>query len=444
VTHAPRAALVLTFLASLLAPATVLAQQPSPPPSDDVAPDRADAEAPPPPAPAPVPPPAVEPAPVAAPAAPAKIPPPDHVIVTASPGKGFGITTDDGRFAINLRARVQLRNTFVDGPFPATNETSVRALRFVTSGHVLTPDLRFSVQLAFGANEFEKDTPSPIYDAYVEYVGARDANIRAGQFFVPFDRARTMREFALQFVDRPQVVRELTLDRDVGLMVSSTDLFGSKVLGYNVFVGSGDGKNRVGGLKPGPLTVARLVVRPWGMFDDDIEADIGREARPRLAIGVAGAYNVHTGRQNSTYGTTFTQGTVHYEHVAADLVFKYAGFSFLGEGVARRANTDALTGVVDGKPVREVTRSGYGYLAQGGFMVHRLVEVTARWEQLFGASGSDLALHKQVDQIGKQVAGGVNLYLNGHAFKLQADYTRAFGDAPDATHTIRAQLDATF
>jgi hypothetical protein len=366
------------------------------------------------------------------------------VTVTAQPGKGLGVVSGDGRFAFNLRARFQLRNTFVDGPSPDTNETSIRTLRLITSGHVLTPDLRYVIQLAFAANDYEKDNASPIFDAYVEYVGVRDANLRAGQFFVPFDRARTMREFALQLVDRPQVVRELTLDRDVGLMLSSTDLFGTKILGYNAFVGAGEGRNRVGGVKPGPLTVGRLALRPWGMFDDDIEADIGREERPRLAMGVAAAYNVHTSRQNSTYGATFTQGTVHYEHIAADLVFKYAGFSLLAEAVARRANVHSKSGVVDGKPVRDLTRSGYGYLAQAGMMVHRLVEVTARWEQLFAASGSDPLLHKQVDQIGNQVGGGANVYLNGHAFKIQADYIRAFGEVPGGTQTVRVQLDASF
>ena len=368
----------------------------------------------------------------------------DGATVRAVPGKGLTVTSSDGNYALSVGARIQVRSAFVDGPLPATNDTSIRTLRFLMGGHVLTPDLRYALQLAFAANDFEKDTPSPIFNAYAEYVGLRDLNVRVGQFFVPFDRARTMREFALQFVDRPTVIRELALDRDVGLMLSSTDLFGTKVLGYHAYVGSGEGKNRTGGLKPGPLAVGRLVLRPWGMFDDDIEADIGREMRPRLAIGVAGAYNLHTGRQNSTFGTTFTQGTVDYEHLVADLLFKYGGFSLLAEVLSRRANVDSVSGMIDGKIVREVSRSGYGYTAQAGMMVHRLVEVVARWEQIIARSGTDPAFHKQVDQTGKQVGGGANVYLNGHAFKLQTDYVYAFGDAPDGTHTFRVQVDASF
>src|SRR5205085_2142840 len=130
---------------------------------------------------------------------------------------------------------------------------------------------------------------------YLEYVGVRDANLKVGQFFVPFDRARTIRESALQFADRQQVVKELTLDRDIGVAVSSNDLFGlNGWLGYALYVGTGEGKNQFGPRAPWPLVSARVVVRPFGNFDDDQEADLSREWRPRLAIGIAGAYNHET------------------------------------------------------------------------------------------------------------------------------------------------------
>ena len=67
-------------------------------------------------------------------------------------------------------------------------------------GNALTPDFKYLVQFGFGALDFESGNPSPILDAFVEYVRFRDANIRVGQFFVPFDRARTIRESSLQFI----------------------------------------------------------------------------------------------------------------------------------------------------------------------------------------------------------------------------------------------------
>ncbi|WP_437903426.1 porin [Sorangium sp. So ce327] len=368
------------------------------------------------------------------------------VKVTAAPGKGFTVKTVDDKFSSTIRARVQLRETITHTGEDDTNEINVKTVRLTTSGHVLSPDLKYTVQLAFGGNDFEKDSPSPVFDAFVEYTGIRDLNVRVGQFFVPFDRARTTREFTLQLVDRQIAVREFTLDRDVGLMLSSPDLFGlGGKLSYNLFVGGGEGRNRFGGQKHGPLAVARLAVRPFGAFDDDQEGDLSREAKPRLAVGVAGAYNHQTNRQNSTYGTTLAHGAADYLHGAADLVFKYAGFSLSAEAVVRHAERDSFEGEVDGAPVREWTRSGYGYFVQSGFLLTERVEVAARWDQIFAERGTDPKLVDLVDTQGKQVGGGLNYYVNGYALKIQGDYFYIFGkDTAEARHVGRLQLDATF
>ncbi|WP_437808585.1 porin [Sorangium sp. So ce1078] len=368
------------------------------------------------------------------------------VKVTAAPGKGFTVRTADDSFSSTIRARVQIRETITHTAEDDTNEINVKTVRLTTSGHVLSPDLKYSVQLAFGGNDFEKDSASPVFDAFVEYTGIRDLNVRVGQFFVPFDRARTTREFTLQLVDRQIAVRELTLDRDVGLMLSSPDLFGlGGRISYNLFVGGGEGRNRFGGQEHGPLAVARLSFRPFGAFDDDQEGDLSREAKPRLAVGVAGGYNHQTNRQNSTYGATLSLGTADYLHGAADLVFKYAGFSLSAEAVARHAGRDSLEGEVDGAPAREWTRSGYGYFVQSGFLLTERVEIAARWDQIFAESGTDPKLVELVDTQGKQVGGGLNYYLNGYALKLQGDYFYIFGkDASEGRHVGRLQLDATF
>ncbi len=368
-------------------------------------------------------------------------------LISAEPGKGITIQDEKGRSSMTIRPRVQIRDTVSkDKGADATNEINVRTLRFVVFGTVLDPALKYFVQLAFGSGDYEKDNASPIFDAFIESTHIRDLNVRVGQFFVPFDRARTTREFGLQFVDRQNVVRELSLDRDVGIMFSSNDFLGQKGrLGYHLFAGGGEGRNRFGGQKVGPLVVGRLVARPFGPFDDDLEGDLTRDKRARLAVGVAGAYNSETNRPSSTFGTPFTLGTTNYAHAAVDAVFKLRGFSFFAEALYRRANTDHLDGVVDTKPVREWTRTGYGYFTQAGMMVEKRVEIVARWEQLFVDTTSDPAFLKTQRTLGKQVGGGANLYLNGHFFKIQADYFYQFGDHPsDGRHVARLQLDATF
>ncbi|WP_437950693.1 porin [Sorangium sp. So ce296] len=368
------------------------------------------------------------------------------VKVTAAPGKGFTVRTADDTFSSTIRARVQIRETFTHTAEDDTHEINVRTVRLTTSGHFVSPDLKYNVQLAFGGNDFEKDSPSPIFDAFVEHTGIRDLNVRVGQFLAPFNRARTLREVSIQQTERPIAVREFNLDRDVGLMLSSPDLFGlGGRLQYNLFLGGGEGRNRFGAQKHGPLAVARLAVRPFGAFDDDQDGDLSREAKPRLAVGVTGAYNHQTNRQHSTFGTTLSLGAADYLHGAADLIFKYAGFSLAAEAVVRHAARDSFEGEVDGAVVREWTRSGYGYFAQAGYLLTDHVEVAARWDQIFAQRGTDPKLVDLVDAQGKQVGGGLNVYLNGYALKLQGDYFYIFGkDASEGRHVARLQLDASF
>ncbi|WP_224241260.1 porin [Hyalangium gracile] len=382
--------------------------------------------------------------PASAPASQAPANPPPTV--TAEPGKGIVVKTADGKYSFGVRARIQLRETYVHFGDSDTSEINVRTLRLSVAGNILSPDIRYTIQLAFGGNDFDTGSSSPIFDAYVDYTRFRDLNIRVGQFFVPFDRARTIREFALQFADRQIAVRELNLDRDVGVMLSSTNLFGlNELLGYNFFLGGGDGRNRFAAYAAGPLTSLRLTLRPFGTFDEDQEGDLSRADKPRLALGVAGAYNYRTSRSQSTIGTAFTAGTVNYTHLAADLVFKYRGFSLLAEGLWRKASQDVLEKETNGTVTREPTRSGHGYFVQAGYLLNSQLEVTARWDKLFSRGATDPQLVQLVQTQGKQLGSGLNLYLNGHAFKVQADYFYIFGSTDgDPRHQARLQLDATF
>jgi hypothetical protein len=218
-------------------------------------------------------------------------------------------------------------------------------------------------------------------------------------------------------------------------------------------VGSGDGKNRMvdaknpyGSQHPSALVVGRVIVRPFGAFDDDQEGDLTRTPTPKLAIGLAGAFNKAAGRERGTTGNTYTIGSFDYTHGAADLVFKWRGFALLAEGLVREANRDRNHGKdAAGKAVEERSRSGFGYFVQAGQMLTDKLEVTARWDDLHARKGTDPALVALVNTAGRQLGTGLNLYLNGHLFKLQADYFYIFGeDIGTASHSLRAQLDATF
>jgi hypothetical protein len=77
----------------------------------------------------------------------------------------------------------------------------------------------------------------------IQEVSRRELSGRA--VLVPFDRLRTVREFSLQLTDRPRPVTELTLDRDVGMVMYSDNFLSDKSpLAYRVGVFGGGGKSR--------------------------------------------------------------------------------------------------------------------------------------------------------------------------------------------------------
>jgi hypothetical protein len=83
------------------------------------------------------------------------------------------------------------------------------------------------------------------------------------------------------------------------------------------------------------------------------------------------------------------------------------------------------------------------------------LELAGRYDRLLALEDTDPALDRLAEEQGHEVGGGVNLYLNGHYLKFQADYAARFGREPacgaDAgncgagtTHLARLQLDASF
>ncbi len=375
------------------------------------------------------------------------------VTFSAAPGEGLTLKSGD-RFSLNVRSRIQLRYQYTSVEVPGDARTeeqvvNIGTLRVWLGGNVLVPELTYLIQLALADRDYREGATSPVYDAYIEYQPTRDLNFRAGQFFVPFDRLRTVREWALQMTERPRPVAELTLDRDVGVIAFSDHfLRDDSPFAYRAGVFGGGGPNLNGGKEPGALVVGRLEVRPLGKIDDDKEGDLDRRAKPGLALGGAFAANINTNRQRSTTGATYVGGTTDYLHAAADLVFKWRGFAFQAEYLWKEASEDTIVSTTsDGTALNEFTRSGQGWVLQASFAFEPPVELVGRLSRLYAFEGTDPALVTEIERRGQEVGFGMNYYLNGHKFKLQADYIgRMPGDFDFslADHGVRAQLDATF
>lgn len=359
-------------------------------------------------------------------------------------GPGEGVSFEAGDFKLQVRARVQVRASAVVPEADANqasrvNELLIRRARLQLRANY-TKHLLFTLQLAFATLDMEADAPNVLRDAHLTWSWLRDLQVRAGQMKVPFGRQRVVSSSSLQLVDRAIATAELNLDRDVGVQLFSDDLFGlGNRFGYALGVFGGDGRNRLG-KNPGLLYVVRLAATPFGKFDELVEGDFERSARPRLAIGLAAARNVETWRAQSTIGATYKLAPFTYEHLSADLMFKWRGLSVLLEGTLRKATEDRHSAVVAGATVTEGARSAIGWVAQTGYFFNEHLETTLRWSEVRPFAGGDPTLLGT-----RELGGGASWYFHKHDLKLQADYfVLSRLDFSERRHQLRLQVQLYF
>lgn len=354
--------------------------------------------------------------------------------VEAGLGRGVKVSAADGSLSLQVRARVQARAQLTAAPGEELGEEFlIRRARLQLQGHALDPSLTYYVQLGFSNSDTEPDLRLPLRDARISWAMARDAQLVVGQTKVPFNRQRTTSSSALQMVDRSLSNGELNLDRDVGLQLRSEDLFGwGGRLGYDLGVFGGDGRNRADAAGGGLLYVARVTLSPLGPLAGKEEADLGRGPL-RAALGLAGAMNQGTRRARSTHGATLELGRVDTTHAAMDLAVRWRGASLNAEALMRRADRERLTGEIDGAPAVELTRSGWGYMLQGGYLLTDQLELTARHSAISPLGASAITYERES-------GGGVSWYVREQALKVQSDYLWRDGDARTGAHQVRVQL----
>jgi hypothetical protein len=352
-------------------------------------------------------------------------------------GEGLRAETADGSFAVGARARLQVRSvTAADLSGQAASagdalsqDFLIRRARVVINGHVLDGMVSWNLQLGLSPFDVEEDLPIVVRDAYITVKAPAGLQLRTGQMKVPFNRQRINSSSALQFPERTRVNNELNLDRDIGVRLAHESIGSEhKVLAAWIAVFGGDGRNRP---RPssGLLYAGRLQVAPFGGFDDDTEeADLSRSSKLRVATSVAAAFNDRTVRTRSTLGDELAfDDAISYAHGAADVLFKWYGFSFKSEVLLRGATQDLGD---DGD-----ARSAVGAFVQTGYMITEHVEVAGRLARLAPLDASTWGgPPNDPDLVGEVETGlGASLYVLEHDLKVQAEanFVR-HDDAPDA------------
>ena len=392
--------------------------------------------------------------------------PVDGAKIKYRPGKGLAVKSEDDRFSLTTGLRVQMLYTLnhdnAEGADPAlTHSFQIRRARLVFKGHMFNEHNKFKTELSFSPKDIGLKSQEGtakftiMRDYYLEFDYLRDFTVRVGQYKLPYSQQRVISSGRLQMVDRSIAGKEFDFDRDIGLDFRSKDFLGLGKLKYYAGIYFGGGRDNYT-LEPvgeggGLVYLARIEVAPFGQFNDYVEGDFKRTNNPRLSLGATYSYMDDAVFNKGTKGTKPTDGsTTDIHNVNATVAFKMSGFSLMSEFFWRkgRRSPDAVYGIqaeVDENgdtflPEVEGPRNGYGWFAQGGYMIPKVpVELTSRYSQVRAVGASSTITDRD------EVGGGINWYIAQHPFKIQLDYFRIWEeDMGTGEDLIRIQTQLSF
>jgi hypothetical protein len=318
-------------------------------------------------------------------------------------------------YSINLRGYVQpfieLKNSTGNGVEDNLTRLRLRRFRLRLTGDAkkYKIDYRFQVDLSGTGEVGDDGSDAPILDAWVRYSITKRTRITFGQRATPTDnRELYMGSHTLQLVERSRLTSAFASIREFGIFLE-----GSYKLGPVAYIKpsftltNGDGLNvfgsDFGGLKYG----GRLDFLPFGLFTrfgQFRQVDMVRENTPKLVVG--GTYSINNGmssRRGRASGAIIYLDDMNnvalpdYTKYGVDFLFKYKGFSMLGEfagssadvpdNITQRVRNDGSTsralkveGVQDVENfIRGRMMLGQAFNIQAGYIFKSLWSVDGRY-----------------------------------------------------------------
>jgi hypothetical protein len=377
----------------------------------------------------------------------------DHIVdrgdIKFRPGKGVEINSADDEFQLRIRVRVQMLYTYAHDENLGTNEGDepeanlqdfrLRRARFVFQGYAFGKHNQYKLEI----DPLRKD--NVVLDYYLDFTKNRDIQVRVGQYKISSNRTRVISSGNLQMVDRSQVNREFSLDRDIGIDIRSRDFLGKNKMRYVLGLSSGNGLNNPQFKDFSMVYLARVEYLPLGIFRDYSEVDFAR-TKPRLSIGATYSFFQRAERNRGMVGVPFADGgTADYHFVFVDAIFKVRGFSAVSELAfrtgQRNVGTIAPTDPDYDSELPTDPRNGIGWMLQAGYLVpNTRFEFAARGALI--KPNSKRGATSLTDQYGTTFS--VSYYFARHPFKIQADVSQLWEDSFGEGSTVfRLQLQAS-
>jgi hypothetical protein len=373
-------------------------------------------------------------------------------------GKGLiNFVAKDSSFSVKFAPRFQVRSMSSwdhDGNQYGSPEHNfiVRRARLKFDGFAYSPKLKYKLELGLsnrdisGANQFNRNTPRYILDAVIMWNFAENWELWAGQTKLPGNVERVVSSANLQLIDRSLLNSRFNIDRDLGVQLRhKTKLGGDFLMREKFAISQGEGRNVTEGNEGGLQYTARLEFLPFGTFKskgDYSQSDLKREAKPKLMVGFTYNYNQDAVRERGFAGDYMirTDGSIYETDqttIFADAMFKYNGFSFMGEYAQRTAN-DEIAKEMDGStPTGDVVLTGNALNLQAGYLFKNNYEIAARfttvdYENVTGALPTE------------QYTLGFNKFVVGHKLKVQSDISYTTLDGNEDNITFRLGFDIHF
>ncbi|WP_452220177.1 porin [Lacinutrix salivirga] len=373
-------------------------------------------------------------------------------------GKGLiNFVAKDSSFSIKFAPRFQMRTISSwnhDGNQYGSPEHNfiVRRARLKFDGFAYSPKLKYKIELGLsnrdlsGANEYNRNTPRYILDAVLMWNFAENFEFWAGQAKLPGNVERVVSSGNLQFIDRSLLNSRFNIDRDIGIQLRHFTHLGSTFLmREKIALTQGEGRNVTEGNEGGLQYTARVEFLPFGAFKskgDYVQSDLKREPTPKLMVGFTYNYNQNAVRERGFAGDYMIRADeTLYETdqttIFADAMFKYNGFSFMGEYAKRTADNPVATETDGTTPTGDIVLTGNALNLQAGYLFKNNYEIAARFTTVnYEAITNTLPRD--------QYTLGASKYIVGHKLKVQSDLSYTTLDNEENNITFRLGFDFHF
>ena len=372
-------------------------------------------------------------------------------------GKGlFNLVGKDSTWTMIVSARMQILAIsdwdVTDGGLQNSKQNFlIRRARLKFDGFAYSPKLEYKIELGLsnrdisGASQFTSNAPRYILDAVVKWNFYENFVLWFGQTKLPGNIERVISSANLMQVDRSLLNSRFNIDRDMGFQLRHHFNLSEKFLIREIFaVSQGEGRNITSGNIGGHQFTTRLELLPFGEFLSKGEykgSDQKREKTPKLMLAATFDSNQNAVKTRSNQGSyMFTDGGFFETDINTlfiDAMFKYNGFSFMGEYAHRTADNPIATNL-DGSLTGDVVLIGDGLNLQTGYLFHNNWEVSGRYtnikldEEITGRNPQD------------QYTLGFSKYIVGHKLKVQTDLSYLSEDGDQDRLMYRLQLEVHF